>query len=183
MDIVEALTALRAAGWPANVEMLSDLWSSTATMLGLQDEAVPLMAEAARARPSLRGLQSGLESMAAQAGQFDIALEANLRQPQSPRLLQQRIAVLHVVKRHRECVRLLEEKWDIVADDSVPFGLALVQGIHSAEIIIQPELEKRWRQELEMRPALKGHAALLKYFETKLKRPLERDEALKTLIE
>ena len=182
-DIVEALTALRVAGWPANVELLSDMWSSSATMLGLQDEAVPLMAEAARARPSLRGLQAGLESMAAQAGKFDIALEANSRQPESPRSLQQRIAVLHVVKQHQECVRLLEEKWDIVADDTVPFGFALLQGIHSAEIIIQPELEKRWRHELAARPALAGHAALLKYFETKLKKPLEKDEALKTLIE
>src|SRR5207248_2457112 len=75
------------------------------------------------------------------------------------------------------------EKWDIVADDTIPFGFALLQGIHSAEIIIQPELEKRWRHELAVRPALAGHAALLNYFETKLKKPLEKDEALKTLIE
>lgn len=94
-DIVEVLTTLRSTGWPANVELLSDMWSSTATMLGLQGEAVPLMAEAASARPSLRGLQAGLESMAAQAGKFDIALEANSRQPASPRMLQQRIAVMH----------------------------------------------------------------------------------------
>jgi tetratricopeptide (TPR) repeat protein len=182
-DIVEALTTLRAAGWPANVELLSDMWSSTATMLGLQDEAVPLMAEAAKARPSLRVLQAGLESMAAQAGKFDIALEANSRQPESPRSLQQRIAVLHIVKRHQECVSLLEAKWDIVADDSVPFGFALLQGIHSAEKIIQPAIEKRWRQKLASRPALAGHAALLDYFDTKLKKPLEKEEAFKALID
>lgn len=182
-DILEALTLLRATGWPANVELLSDMWSSTATMLGLQDEAIPLMAEAARARPSLKVLQAGLESMAAQAGKFDLALEANLRQPDSPRSLQQRIATLHAVKRHQECVKLLEEKWDIVADDTIPFGFALLQGIHSAEIIIQPALEMRWKKELENRPPLAGHAALFKYFETKLKKPLEKDGALETLIE
>ena len=182
-DIVEAITALRAAGWPGNVELLSDMWSSTATMLGLQDEALPAMAEAAKARPSLRTLQAGLESMAAQAGKFEIALEANLHQPESPRSLQQRIAMLSAVKRHPECVKLLEEKWDIVADNSLIFGFSLIQGIHSAEKIIRPELAKRWKHELESRPELAGHAAVFNYFEAKLNKPLENDEALKALIE
>ena len=91
--------------------------------------------------------------------------------------------LLHTTKRNQECVKLLEEKWNTVADDSVIFGFALLQGILSAEKIIQPELAKRWKQELETRPALAGHAALFGYFGTKFKNPLEKDEALKTLIE
>ena len=182
-DIVEAITALRAAGWTGNVELLSDMWSATATMLGLQEEALPLMIEAAKARPSLRTLQAGLESMAAQAGKFEIALEANSRQPESPRSLQQRIAMLHAAKRHQECVKLLEEKWETVADNSLIFGFSLIQGIHSAEKIIQPDIAKRWKCELESRSQLAGHVALFNYFETKLNRPLETDEALKALIQ
>lgn len=182
-DIVESITALRSAGWPGNVELMGDMWSATATMLGLQDEAVPLMAEAAKARPTLRTLQASLESMAAQAGHFDIALEANQRQPESARSLQQRIALLHATKRHQDCVRLLEEKWDIVADDSLFFGFSLLQGIHSAEKIIQPEIENRWRHELELRAGLAAHAALFNYFEIKRNKPLEMEVALKALIE
>jgi tetratricopeptide (TPR) repeat protein len=181
-DIAEAITTLRSAGWPGNVELVADMWSATATMLGLQDQAVPLMAEAAKARPTLRTLQAGLESMAAQAGQFKIALEANERQPESPRSLQQRIALLHAAKRHRDCVKLLEERWDIVADDSLIFGFSLIQGIHSAERIIQPDRAIRWRSELESRTGLSAHAALFNYFETKLNRPLETDAALAALI-
>ncbi len=182
-DIAEAITALRSAGWPGNVEMLGDIWSATATMLGFQDQAVPLMVEAAKARPTLRTLQAGLESMAAQAGQFEIALEANERQPESPRSLQQRIALLHATKRHQDCVKLLEKKWNIVADDSLTFGFSLIQGIYSAERIIQPDLVKRWRSELESRTGLSAHAALFNYFETKLNKSLEKDAALAALIE
>lgn len=182
-DIAEAVAMLRASGWTGNVELLSDMWSSTATMLGLQEEALPAMAEAGRARPTLRTLQAALESMAAQAGKIDVALEANLRQPESPRLLQKRIALLHGAKRHQDCVRLLDEKWETVADNSMMFGFALVQGIHSAEKVIQPELVKRWKHELDIRPELAGHAALFNYFESKVHKPLEKDEALRALIE
>lgn len=182
-DIAEVITALHSTGWPANVELLGDMWSATATMLGFQDQAIPLMAEAAKARPTLRTLQAGLESMAAQAGQFEIALEANNRQPESPRSLQQRIALLHAAKHHRDCVKLLEDKWDIVADGSQIFGFSLIQGIHSAKKIIRPDLEERWRSELESRPGLSAHAALFNYFETKRDKLLEADAALGTLID
>lgn len=182
-DIVEAITALRVSGWTGNVELVADMWSATATMLGLQEEALPLMTEAAKARPSLRTLQSGLETMAAQAGKFEVALEANSRQPESPRSLQQRIAMLHAAKRHSECVKLLEEKWDTVADNSVIFGFSLIQGIYSAEKIIQIDVAERWKQELETRSELAGHAALFNYFEAKRSSPLEKDEAIKALIE
>ncbi len=183
IDIVEVITALRASGWTVNVELVTDMWGAAATILGLQEEALPLMEEAATARPSLRTLQASLESMAAQAGKFEVALKANSRQPESPRSLQQRITMLHAAKRHQECVRLLEEKWDTVADNSLIFGFSLIQGINSADKIIQPDIAKRWKHELESRIELAGHAALFSYFDTKLNKPLEKDEALKVLIE
>lgn len=181
-DIAEAITALRSAGWPGNVELLSDMWSATATMLGLQKQALPVMAEAAAARPTLSTLQAGLESLAAQAGEFKLALAANARQPESPRKLQQRIVLLHATEQHQECVKLLESRWDSIADNSLMFGFALIQAIHSAERIIQPELAKRWTQELESRAELAAHNALFNYFRTISKKPLEKDQALKALV-
>lgn len=182
-DIAEIITALRSSGWPANVELISDVWSATASILGQQKKAIPLMVEAARSRPTLTTLQASLESMAVQANEFQIALEANLRQPESTRSLQQQITLLHSLHRHQDCIKVLENKWEIISDDSEMFGFSLLHGIHSATKVIRPDLEKKWTIELESRPKLATHTALFHYFNEKINNPLNLDAALKDLIQ
>lgn len=182
-DIAEAITALRAAGWPANVELVADMWSGIAGMLGLQRQALPLMAEAGAARPTLAMLQAGIESLAAQTGSFDLALEANARQPESELGTLRRILLLHMAGKHRECVTLMEANHDSISDESPMFGYAMINAIFSAEKIIRPDLAKQWTQELASKGEFATHSALLKYFQALSNKVLAKDVALAELTE
>jgi tetratricopeptide (TPR) repeat protein len=181
-DIAEAITAFRSAGWPTNVEFISDLWPALAGMLGLQKQTLPLLKEAGAARPTLRILQLGLETIAAQVGDFGLALEANARQPENERNLLQRIVLLHMAGRHHECVSLMEAKRGSLSDDHPMLGYAMAHAIFSAEKCIRPELAKRWTEELGTKTELTAHNALFNYFRTVSKQLLAKDIALAELI-
>jgi hypothetical protein len=181
-DIAEVITAFRSAGWPSNVEFISDLWPAVAGMLGLQQQTLPLLKEAGAARPTLRVLQIGLETIAAQVGDFGLALEANARQPDSERNLLQRIVLLHMAGRHQDCVSLMEARRGSVSDDHPMLGYAMVHAIFSAEKCIRPTLTIRWTEELETKPELAAHNALFNYFRTVSKQLLAKDIALTELI-
>lgn len=182
-DEMDAVSILRNSGWPSNIDLIADMWASIAIMLGFQKQALPLITEAARARPDLLYLQSALATMAVHSANFDIALEANSRLPESSLVLNQRVIMLHANKRHLECVKLLQEKWEVAADDSKLFGFAVLHGILSANTVIQPALAKNWQEELERRPEFAGQAAVFLFYERVKNSPLERDQALNDLIE
>jgi hypothetical protein len=62
------------------------------------------MREAGTARPEYRELQENLELLAIAAGELEIALEANRRQPQTHAVLVRRSMHLHHAKEFSECV-------------------------------------------------------------------------------
>jgi tetratricopeptide (TPR) repeat protein len=182
-DVIDAVTILRNSGWPSNIDLIADMWTSIAIMLGFQKKALPLISEAARIRPDLLYLQSSLATMAVHSANFEIALEANSRLPETAMVLHQRIIILHANKKHLDCVKLLQEKWSIAADDSKLFGFALLHAIHSAKKVIQPALAMQWQKELESKPEFSGQVAVYNFYEKVKDRPLERDHAISELIE
>lgn len=182
-DVMDAVDILRKSGWTSNVDMIADMWTSIAIMLGFQKQALPLMAEAARSRPDLPYLQNSLATMAVHSANFDIALEAYSSLPETPLLLSQKIIMLHANKRHFECVKLLQDKWDIAADDSRLFGFAILHAIDSAKKLIQPAVAKKWQEELERRQEFAGEVAVFTFNERVKDHPLERDQALSELVE
>lgn len=180
-DIVASIISLRASRWPGNVEMLSDIWAATATMLGLQRETLPLMAEAGEARPSLPTLQAGIESLAAQIGNFTLALEANARQPDSNLRTLRRISLLHLAGLHKECVDLLVEHENSLPMGHPMLGYAASLAIFSADRIVRPDLSVRWEQKLESQPEHAPQLALLRYFRMLSQKLLSKDIALAEL--
>ncbi|WP_440216649.1 DUF4365 domain-containing protein [Chromobacterium piscinae] len=180
-DIAATITALRLAGWPGNVELVADMWCAVAGMLGLQKQALPVMAEAGAARPTLPMLQNGIETLAVQTGDFGLALEANGRQPESDRGTLRRVALLHMAGKHQECTSLMEAKHDSISDDSPMFGYAMIHATFSAEKIIRPDLAARWTQELASKPEFAAHCALFNYFCALSKQLLAKDIALAEL--
>jgi hypothetical protein len=78
-DILDVARSLRSSGWPSNTEFIADIWAATASILGKQQDALPLLTEAANARPNLPALHVALENIAAQVSDFPLALAANAR--------------------------------------------------------------------------------------------------------
>src|SRR5206468_2453911 len=93
-DIGKVVELMRAAGWPLNADFLSDIWPTTAVILGRHEEIFLDLQEAANARPKLLGLQGGLERIAVMCDRFDIALQAIERQESSAEKTFRKIAVL-----------------------------------------------------------------------------------------
>lgn len=159
-----AVEALREVGWGSNIEHVADIWAATASMLGKQKETFPALAEAARARPHLNTLQGALESVAAQCGEFAIALEANERTPATETRNLRRTLLLHEAKKHRACVQWFEANFDSFDRVHELFGSATIVAALSAHKMAQPDLVSKWATMLESVPALREDAALLQYF-------------------
>lgn len=84
--------------------------------IGLHKEALPLMEEAAESQPALPTLQAGLELLAAQSGNCQLALKANERQLECDRGILRRISLLHLTRRDNDCVRLMLSNEQIASD-------------------------------------------------------------------
>lgn len=180
-DIAEAITLLRASGWPANVEFLSDVWSATASMLGIQKKALPLMAEAGAARPSLLALQAEVESLATQTANYSLAIEANLRQEDDNACTVRRISHLHHAGRHTHCFELMSARVADLSDETPMFGYAVIFAILSADRLIQPAFAAQWVQLLESGSKHAPYLALLRYSRTMSKNSLMKDSAIAEL--
>lgn len=179
--IDKAVDALREAGWSSNIEHVADIWAATASMLGKQKEVLPALAEAARARPHLKTLQGALESVAAQCGEFVIALDANERIPASQTRNLRRTLLLHEAQKHRACFQLFEVNIDSFDRAHELFGPAALVAALSAHKMAQPELVTKWSAMLDSDPALREDAALLQYFLMLELNKLGNSEALRML--
>jgi tetratricopeptide (TPR) repeat protein len=177
-NVSEAIPLLRLSGWPGNTELLSDIWTATASMLGLQKETLPLMKEAGAARPSFKGLQAGLESIAGQISNFSLALEANQRQVQTDLVVTRRVALLHLAGRHKDCVDLLESLGDLTSISEPMLGFSISFGIFSADRIIKSTLANIWMKVLESRDEWAPYLAITKYFRALNSNLLAKDLAL-----
>ena len=180
-DLEQVVTMLRRSGWPVNVELIADMWSSIATMLGFQEEALPLVAEAAAAQPNLPNLQFAAESLATQTRKFEPALVANGRQPKLEKNTLRRIALLHEAGKHQDCMDLMASNPCVASEKSPLFGQALSSAIASADHMIRPELADAWIRRLRDIPEQAGMVALCDYFRAARTNPLGRAQALDDL--
>lgn len=163
-DISTAVTALRSAGWPSNVEMIADIWGASASMLGLQQSTLPVFADAAKARPTLQMLQSALESLAVQSANYKLALEANERLTLDVNAPLRRVVLLHHATRHKDCVGLFESLKDFDSVDKTILGYAYSMAILSADRIVRQDLAETWIAAMSSRDDLAAPYALLQYF-------------------
>jgi tetratricopeptide (TPR) repeat protein len=180
--IGEAIEVLRLAGWSANIEHIAGIWAATASMLGKQQEVLPGLSEAARARPYFENVQVALEAIAAQCGDFATALEANNRVSPSQTRNLRRVVLLHEAQKHGDCFRYFEANFESFDRTHKLFGHASIVAALSAHKLAQPELVKKWAAALEADNSLSEHAALLQYFLAQDLNPLGNDAALQTLV-
>lgn len=181
IDIATAITSLRHSGWPSNVELLCDIWSETASILGLQKSTIPLLEEAADARPSIALLQVALEALSVQTGNLKIALQANERQESNPEVILRRTVLLNQLGRHKDCIELFERVCDSTSTDLPIFGAAISLAILSADRIVRPDIADKWILKMKTLENLAPHLALLKYFRTVSQQLLAKDDALDVL--
>ena len=177
-DIQGAVRILQATGWTGNTDLIADIWAATAAMLGFQRASLPLMADAASRRPEILSLQESVESIAAQVGEFETALEANGRQPHSDKRALRRTALLHLVSRHKECVEFFLLHENSIATGHGMYGYSIGMAIDSAERIVRPDLAKRWIEKLEGLPNQAANLAILRFMRAMNQNRLARDSAL-----
>jgi tetratricopeptide (TPR) repeat protein len=182
-DIEEAVSALEEIRWVSNAEFVIDLWIGTASMLGKQQQILARVLAAARLRPQQAELQSAAETLAAQCGDFESALEANTRLPESGTKILRRVCFLHDLGKHRDCVELMAAHVETVSRSHQLFGPALVVATLSADVMARADLVKSWRAILDTGDLEKqAHAATLDYMLARCKNQLQSSAPLAELL-
>ncbi|MBC9071853.1 DUF4365 domain-containing protein [Thauera sp. CAU 1555] len=181
-DILAAVGSMDEIGWASNSEFVADILAACAAMLGRQKEALTILHSAVQKQPASQALNASLEVIAAQCGQFDVALEANRRLERSDTQILRRIAFLYEVgKQRRGCVALTEQELPTLSRDHQLFGAVLVLAARAAHDMAREDLVKSWSQLLESDDNLRPHAAVLDYHLSVAKSPLSATDALNTL--
>ncbi len=183
VDIEEAVTALEEIRWVSNAEFLIDLWVATASMLGKQEQILTRVLAAARQRPQQAELQSAAETLAAQCGDFEAALEANNRLSNGNRKVLRRVSFLHELDKHRDCVELMAANIDKVGRSHQLFGPVLVLAALSADVMARNHLVESWRDILRAgNTEDQAHAANLDYLLARRRSQLQMGEILTDLV-
>ncbi|MBL0919126.1 MAG: DUF4365 domain-containing protein [Hydrogenophaga sp.] len=183
-DIEEAVAALEEIRWVSNAEFIVDLWIATASMLGKQEQILPRVLSAARERPRQAQIQSAAETLAAQCGEFEAALEANARLPEGPMKALRRITFLHELGKHRDCVDLMVSSLDTLSRSHQLFGPALALAALSADVMARDDLVETWRKILSAGDTeMQAHAAALDYLLGKRRNLLQGGDALSELAQ
>ena len=181
-DIEEAVAALEEIRWVSNAEFVLDIWIATASMLGKQEQILARVLAAARLRPQQAEVQSAAETVAAQCGDFEAALEANSRLPDSDTKVLRRASFLHELGKHRDCVELIAANVATVGRTHQLFGPAMVLASLSADVMARADLVETWRAILGSGDQEKqAHGATLDYMLARRKNQLQGSEALAEL--
>jgi tetratricopeptide (TPR) repeat protein len=181
-DIEEAVSTLEDVRWMSNAEFVIDIWIATASMLGKQDQILPRVLAVARMRPQQPEVQVAAETLAAQCGKYEAALEANSRLPDSPMKVLRRIAFLHELGRHRDCVELAAANVDVLRGSHQLSGPSTVLAALSAEVLARTDLAEAWREILCGGDQEKqAHAAMLDYLLARHKNQLGGAQVLAEL--
>lgn len=181
-DIEAAVAMLMKQGWPQSVEFIADIWASSASILGQCEHTLPLMLQAAKARPTFRTLQSALESLAVATGELRYGLEANARLPVTTSTQLRRVALLHMNGQHAECIELFQQCLPALDYDDNSLPNFIAAAALSADKMVRSDLADHWADLLASRAEWAAQAALLAYFRRVLASPLERDQAVAELI-
>jgi tetratricopeptide (TPR) repeat protein len=183
-DILLVVESMDEIAWASNSEFVADIVAACAAMLGKQKEALTILRSAVQRQPTSQALNASLEVIAAQCGQFDVALEANKRLDRSDTQILHRIAFLYEVgKQRRQCVALAEQELSEISHAHELFGPVLVLAARAARDMAREDLVKLWLDLLESDENLLPHAAVLNYFLSISKSPLSTADALAALAQ
>jgi tetratricopeptide (TPR) repeat protein len=164
-EILVVVESMDEIGWASNAEFVADIVAACAAMLGKQNDAMTILRSAIRKQPASQALNASLEAIAAQCGEFDVALEANTRLDRSDTQILRRIALLYEVgKRRRDCVALAEREVPNLSRQHQLFGVVLVLAARAAHDIARADLVRSWSELLEANANLQPHAAVLEYY-------------------
>lgn len=183
-EMLLAVDSMEEIGWASNSEFVADVLAACSAMLGKQKEALPILTAAAKKRPDSQGLNAALEVIAAQCGDFKLALEANARLPKSHTQTLRRIAFLYEVGGHqRQCAALMEQEVSNLRKDHQLFGAAMVLAARAAHAFARHDLVKAWTELLESDTSLQSHAAALNYYISVADSPLGAADGLFALAD
>ncbi|UUZ72717.1 hypothetical protein LP415_03605 [Polaromonas sp. P1(28)-8] len=180
-EILEAVEVVADGGWTTNAELIAEIWAATASMLGKQKEILPMIAAAAKLRPTIQGLQSATEALAAQCGDFATASEANARLPVDDTKILREASFLHESGKHRKCVALIKANIATLDRKHQLFGIVLALAGQSAHIIAQTDLVKEWGAILDSKEYLHPHRAVLDYLVATADNKLGNEAAIAAL--
>lgn len=179
-EIHAAVEIMEEANWASNADFVVDIWIATAAMLGKQREVLPALTAAAAKRPQTESIQSACVTLAAQCGEFDVALAANARLPDDSTKFLREIAFLHEKRSHPECVAAMERHEKCLDPKHQLFSGAVACAIMSAAILIRTELVERWSGLLDQ-AEFEAERAALAYQLAELSKPFDRAAALSAL--
>lgn len=178
-----AAEGLRASGWPLNIEFLADIMCAASSILDREEEALAILKDAADKRPTLPMLQAAVESLAAQTGDFDLALSSNAMQPQNGTTRLRKTAMLHATKRDAECAAFFEAQLPTLNRADPMFGEALISAVTSADRLVRADLVEAWLPLFEQSPELSNQRAVWDYARIISKNKAKRGEALNELFD
>lgn len=182
-EILVAVESIEEIGWASNAEFVADVLAACGAMLGKQKDVLAILRAADRKRPSSEPINAALEVIAAQTGDFELALEANSKLSPSPTQTLRRVAFLSEVGgRQRDCVALMEREIGGLPKDHQLFGAALVLATRAAHALARHELVTAWSAVLDSCDDLRGHGAALAYYVQRAENPLGAAEALRALV-
>ena len=181
-DVQIGIGLLRQAGWPGNLEFLADVWGAAALILGRAEETIDAAKEAAAARPTLPTMQWALETLAIHLEDYDAALLANQRRPESVERTFRRIGILHQAKKYRLCLEEVEGACDSLPQDHDLYPVSLALGVLSGDALFLTPRADALATRLRSKPEWASHVAILEYFRATAHNVLARDEALKQLV-
>ena len=179
-DIQAAVEIMEESNWVSNADFVVDIWTAAAAMLGNQREILPALVAAAAKRPQTESIQSACVSLAAQCGEFEIALVANARLPGGDTRFLREIVFLHERRAHAECIFAMELHEKGFDPKHQLFAGAVACATLSAAILVRSELVERWSSLLDQ-PWLEAERAALDYQLAELAKPFDREGALKKL--
>lgn len=157
------LDSLRSIGWPPNVEVLAPVICGVAGMLGRQEEAIRLFGDAPARRPEYIDLQHNFELLAIGASDAELALSANLRQPERVEVLIRRTNLLFELRRFDECqvTALKVARWEGEPHKNTPLALAI--GFAAAHKVGRLAEAKEISDVLSKRPEWAAFAAFAEF--------------------
>lgn len=182
VGMTAAVEGLRAAGWPANTEFIADIYGAAASILNKEDEALRILEAGAEKRHNLPILQESIESLAAQIGNFDLAIKANLRQASNTTTTLRHAFLLHMAKRDKDCVWYFESHLSSMSTDHPMFAETLIAATMSADRIVRTDLAEKWSTLFDDKPELADQQAILTYLLATIRNKANRANALDALF-
>lgn len=181
IDLQELIENLEQSGWPSNTDIIADIWLCTASMLGKQQETLQKILSAAKARPHLEALQYSAENIAAQCGDLESALLINGQIADGNLKLCHRIAILHDMSRHRDCVNLTKKSLSELDRKNHLFGETLVCAALSANTLAENSFANHILGILGSDESLLHYESILRFYITLNTHHLKRDLAIQEL--